>query len=73
MERILAIARKAKLRVDRGLRAERRRESKGRPGPVRWAISTFTSLQINKTITVGEGGALTTNDPVLFERAARFP
>lgn len=30
------------------------------------------SFQINKMITSGEGGALVTNDPVLFERAARF-
>jgi 8-amino-3,8-dideoxy-alpha-D-manno-octulosonate transaminase len=30
------------------------------------------SLQQNKTITAGEGGAVVTNDPALFERAARF-
>jgi 8-amino-3,8-dideoxy-alpha-D-manno-octulosonate transaminase len=30
------------------------------------------SLQINKTITAGEGGAVVTNDPLLFERASRF-
>src|SRR5262249_40516290 len=30
------------------------------------------SLQINKTITAGEGGAVVTNDAALFERAARF-
>jgi 8-amino-3,8-dideoxy-alpha-D-manno-octulosonate transaminase len=30
------------------------------------------SLQQNKTITAGEGGAVVTNDPVLFERASRF-
>jgi 8-amino-3,8-dideoxy-alpha-D-manno-octulosonate transaminase len=30
------------------------------------------SLQLNKTITAGEGGAVVTSDPVLFERAARF-
>jgi 8-amino-3,8-dideoxy-alpha-D-manno-octulosonate transaminase len=30
------------------------------------------SLQLNKTITAGEGGAVVTNDPVLFERAGRF-
>jgi 8-amino-3,8-dideoxy-alpha-D-manno-octulosonate transaminase len=29
-------------------------------------------MQIYKTITAGEGGALVTNDPVLFERATRF-
>jgi 8-amino-3,8-dideoxy-alpha-D-manno-octulosonate transaminase len=30
------------------------------------------SLQLNKTITAGEGGAVVTNDPLLFERATRF-
>jgi 8-amino-3,8-dideoxy-alpha-D-manno-octulosonate transaminase len=30
------------------------------------------SMQIHKTITSGEGGALVTSDPVLFERATRF-
>lgn len=30
------------------------------------------SFQVNKTITAGEGGAVVTSDPVLFERAMRF-
>ncbi len=30
------------------------------------------SFQLHKTITSGEGGAVATNDPVLFERAVRF-
>lgn len=30
------------------------------------------SFQIAKTITAGEGGAVVTDDPVLFERVARF-
>jgi len=30
------------------------------------------SFQINKTMTSGEGGAVVTSDPVLYERAARF-
>ncbi len=30
------------------------------------------SFQINKTITAGEGGAVVTNDPRLYERAVRF-
>jgi 8-amino-3,8-dideoxy-alpha-D-manno-octulosonate transaminase len=30
------------------------------------------SLQLNKTITAGEGGAVVTSDPLLFERASRF-
>lgn len=30
------------------------------------------SFQVNKMITSGEGGAVVTNDPVIYERAARF-
>ncbi len=30
------------------------------------------SHQVNKTISSGEGGSVVTNDPALFERAARF-
>ena len=30
------------------------------------------SFQINKTMTSGEGGALVTSEPVIYERAARF-
>jgi len=30
------------------------------------------SFQLNKTITAGEGGAIVTSDPVIFERAFRF-
>jgi 8-amino-3,8-dideoxy-alpha-D-manno-octulosonate transaminase len=30
------------------------------------------SFQVNKTITAGEGGAVVSNDPVIFERAVRF-
>lgn len=32
----------------------------------------INSFQLSKTITSGEGGAVTTNDPKLFERAVRF-
>jgi len=30
------------------------------------------SFQVSKTITAGEGGAVVTSDPLIFERAARF-
>ncbi len=30
------------------------------------------SFQVNKMITSGEGGAVVTNDPVIYERSARF-
>ena len=32
----------------------------------------INSFQLSKTITSGEGGAVTSNDPKLFERAVRF-
>lgn len=32
----------------------------------------INSFQLSKTITAGEGGAVLTSDPVLFERAVRF-
>jgi 8-amino-3,8-dideoxy-alpha-D-manno-octulosonate transaminase len=32
----------------------------------------INSFQLSKTITAGEGGAVVTNDPTLFERAIRF-
>jgi len=32
----------------------------------------INSFQLSKTITSGEGGAVVTNDPVLYERAFRF-
>ncbi|MHB8952657.1 MAG: DegT/DnrJ/EryC1/StrS family aminotransferase [Pirellulaceae bacterium] len=32
----------------------------------------INSFQLSKTITAGEGGAVTSNDPELFERAVRF-
>jgi len=44
---------------------------KGRPVGSLGDIGIY-SLQLNKTITAGEGGAVVTNDPLLFERASRF-
>jgi 8-amino-3,8-dideoxy-alpha-D-manno-octulosonate transaminase len=71
MDRILAIARKAKLRVIEDCAQSAGASYKGRPLGSMGDINIH-SLQINKTITAGEGGAVTTNDPILFERAARF-
>ena len=71
MDRILAIARKANLRVIEDCAQSVGASYKGRTVGSMGDINIH-SLQINKTITSGEGGALTTNDPVLFERAARF-
>src|SRR5207249_11307185 len=37
-----------------------------------WAQYRANRLQYHKTITTGEGGLVTSSDPVLFERAVRF-
>ena len=71
MDRILAIARKASVRVIEDCAQSCGATFKGRVVGSMGDINIH-SLQINKTITAGEGGAVTTNDPILFERAARF-
>jgi 8-amino-3,8-dideoxy-alpha-D-manno-octulosonate transaminase len=71
MGRIRAVARRHHLRVledcAQSLGAAYRGQPLGSLGDV-----GIYSMQIYKTITAGEGGALVTNDPVLFERATRF-
>ena len=71
MDPILAIARKHKIRVleDCAQCAGGRYKGKyvGSIGDI-----GINSFQLSKTITAGEGGAVTTNDPELFERAVRF-
>ena len=37
-----------------------------------WGDVGAFSLQVNKIITAGEGGIVTTSDPVMFERAVRY-
>jgi 8-amino-3,8-dideoxy-alpha-D-manno-octulosonate transaminase len=71
MDRILAIARKHKLRVLEDGAQSVGATYKGRRVGSMGDIGIY-SLQLNKTITAGEGGAVVTSDPVLFERAARF-
>jgi dTDP-4-amino-4,6-dideoxygalactose transaminase len=71
LDPVLAIARKHKLRVIEDFAQSVGASYKGRPLGAMGDIG-ICSLQLNKTITAGEGGALVTNDPVLFERAARF-
>ena len=44
---------------------------KGRPLGSLGDIGIYSN-QVSKTITAGEGGEVVTNDPALFERAARF-
>jgi 8-amino-3,8-dideoxy-alpha-D-manno-octulosonate transaminase len=71
MDRIMSIARKHRLRVLEDCAQSVGGSYKGKPLGSIGDIAIY-SLQLNKTITAGEGGAVVTNDPVLFERAARF-
>jgi 8-amino-3,8-dideoxy-alpha-D-manno-octulosonate transaminase len=71
MDRILATARKQRIRVLEDCAQSMGARYKDKPVGSLGDIGIY-SMQLNKTITAGEGGALVTNDPVLFERAARF-
>jgi 8-amino-3,8-dideoxy-alpha-D-manno-octulosonate transaminase len=71
LERVLAIARKHKLRVLEDCAQSVGASYRGKPVGSFGDIGMY-SLQMNKTITAGEGGALVTSDPLLFERASRF-
>jgi len=71
LDRILAIARRHKIRVLEDCAQSVGASYKGRPLGSYGDIGIY-SLQMNKSITAGEGGAMVTNDPTLFERAARF-
>jgi 8-amino-3,8-dideoxy-alpha-D-manno-octulosonate transaminase len=71
MDRVLATARKHNLCVIEDCAQSMGASYKGRPVGSMGDIGIY-SAQINKTITAGEGGAVVTNDPVLFERATRF-
>ena len=71
LDRILPIARKHNLRVIEDCAQSVGASYKGRPVGSIGDIGIY-SLQLNKTITAGEGGAVVTNDSLLFERASRF-
>ena len=71
MDRIMALSNKHGLRVLEDCAQSVGASYKGRPLGSIGHIGIY-SLQLNKTITAGEGGAVVTNDPLLFERAARF-
>jgi 8-amino-3,8-dideoxy-alpha-D-manno-octulosonate transaminase len=71
MDRVLAIARKHRLRVVEDCAQSVGASYHGKPVGSLGDIGIY-SLQLNKTITAGEGGAVVTSDPVLFERASRF-
>jgi 8-amino-3,8-dideoxy-alpha-D-manno-octulosonate transaminase len=71
MDPILAIGRKHQVRLLEDCAQSVGASYKGRPLGSLGDIGVY-SLQINKTITAGEGGAVVTSDPVLFERATRY-
>src|SRR5579884_666555 len=71
LDSVLAIARKHNLRVIEDCAQSVGAGYKGRPVGSHGDIGIY-SLQLNKTITAGEGGAVVTSDPILFERASRF-
>jgi 8-amino-3,8-dideoxy-alpha-D-manno-octulosonate transaminase len=71
MDRIMPIARKHGLKVLEDCAQSVGASYRGRPVGSIGDIGIY-SLQLNKTITAGEGGAVATSDSVLFERAARF-
>jgi len=71
MDAILKIARKHKLRVLEDCAQCAGGKYKGKYVGTLGDIG-INSFQLSKTITSGEGGAVTTNDPVLYERAFRF-
>jgi 8-amino-3,8-dideoxy-alpha-D-manno-octulosonate transaminase len=71
MDRILAVARKRKVRVLEDAAQSVGAQYKGRRLGSLGDIGIY-SFQTSKVITAGEGGAVVTSDPLLFERAVRF-
>jgi 8-amino-3,8-dideoxy-alpha-D-manno-octulosonate transaminase len=71
VEPLMAIARKHKLKVLEDVSQSVGARYQGKPLGSMGDIA-IASLQVNKTISAGEGGAVYTNDPILFERAVRF-
>jgi len=71
MDRLLPVARRHGLKVLEDVSQAVGASYKGRRLGSMGDIAA-ASLQVNKTISAGEGGMVYTNDPVLFERAVRF-
>ncbi len=71
LDRILPIARKHGLKVLEDCAQSLGADYKGRPVGSIGDIAIY-SFQFCKTITSGEGGAVVTDDPILYERACRF-
>ncbi len=71
MDRLLKLARSHKVRVLEDCAQSLGADYHGRPVGSLGDVGIY-SMQLNKTITSGEGGALVTGDPALFERASRY-
>jgi dTDP-4-amino-4,6-dideoxygalactose transaminase len=71
MDRILAVARRRNIRVLEDSAQSVGGQYHGKRLGSLGDIGIY-SFQLSKTITAGEGGAIVTNDPALFERASRF-
>jgi 8-amino-3,8-dideoxy-alpha-D-manno-octulosonate transaminase len=71
MDPILAIARKHRIKLLEDGSQSVGASYRGKPLGSMGDIGIF-SLQQSKTITAGEGGAVVTSDPLLYERACRF-
>ena len=71
MDRLLAVARKHGLKVLEDVSQAVGASYKGRPLGSMGHIAA-ASLQVNKTISAGEGGMVYANDAALMERAVRY-
>jgi L-glutamine:2-deoxy-scyllo-inosose/3-amino-2,3-dideoxy-scyllo-inosose aminotransferase len=67
MDAIMAVARKHNLKVIEDCAHKHGGEWKGKKAGSIGDVGSF-SFQLSKLMTAGEGGALTTNDPELYER-----
>ena len=71
MDAIMAVARKHNVKVLEDVAQSCGAQYKGKRLGTIGDIGIF-SFQIHKLLSAGDGGAVVTNDPLLFERAARF-
>lgn len=71
MEALLPMARRRGVKVLEDVSQSVGASYKGKPLGSMGDIAA-ASLQVNKTISAGEGGMVYTNDPALYERACRF-
>ncbi len=71
MDRLLKTARSHKIKLLEDCAQSMGADYHGRPVGSLGDIGIY-SMQLYKTITAGEGGAVVTNDSLLFERASRY-